>query len=90
MMKMLSLQFFNHPLNVVDEECFQYIDVIGKNKCTDTRTILIDGVYHVKSAGIDQNKGFYVVCPYCGELTHHGVKGEVKSNCMPRNNFIID
>lgn len=86
----LSLQFFAHPLQVVDEECLQYIDAIDNTELVDTRTRLRDGVYHVKSAGIDQNKGFYVICPYCGAIEHHGGKGQVKSNCMPRNNFIID
>lgn len=87
---MIGLQYFGRSLNVVDEECLQYIKTIAKNKYTDTRTILIDGVYHVKPVGIDKNKGFYVICPYCGTIEHHGVKGLVKSNCMPRNNFIID
>ena len=90
MNSMISLQFFAHSLNVVDEECLQYINTVGKSKYTDVRTKLVDGVYHVKSAGIDQNKGFYVICPYCGAIEHHGGKGQVKSNCMPRNNFIID
>ena len=87
---MIDLQYFGHSLYVVDRGCLQYIKPIDKNKYSDARTTLIDGVYHVKPVGTDKNKGFYVVCPYCGALAHHGGKGTVKSNCTPRNNFIID
>ncbi|QEH70511.1 hypothetical protein [Cellulosilyticum sp. WCF-2] len=90
MTRTISLQFFAHSLYVVDEECLQYINTIDNTKLKDTRTRLMNGVYHVKPVGIDQNKGFYAICPYCGTIEHHGIKGKVKSNCTPRNNFIIN